>query len=76
MASKLIFKSLSELRAHLGSESVKKFVYILFTGNKSDDGSSWCPDCNDADPVITKALDALNPETAELITCYVGERAE
>lgn len=27
--------------------TTKPQVFVLFTGSKQDDGSSWCPDCND-----------------------------
>lgn len=31
-------------------------ITLLFTGSKLEDGTSWCPDCNEAEPVIEKCL--------------------
>ncbi len=77
MASKFVFKSLAQLRNHLGALDTKvtKYVYILFTGEKNlDDGSSWCPDCNVADTVIKGCLSELEAESSQFITCFVGDR--
>ncbi len=77
MAIQFIFKNLAQLRSHLGSldSQVTKHVYILFTGDKNlEDGSSWCPDCNVADPVIKGFLSDLDAECSQFITCFVGDR--
>ena len=77
MASQLVFKSIAQLRSHLSGvdTQVTKHVYILFTGDKNlEGGLSWCPDCNDADPVIKKNLEEINTESSIFITCFVGDR--
>ena len=43
-------------------------VLALFTGDKDDSGHSWCPDCNDAQPVIDAALARSPVESIVLIT--------
>ncbi len=49
-------------------------MFILFTGDKDENGVSWCPDCNVAEPVIKNNLDKLNENTDEFLTCFVGAR--
>ncbi|CAF0913449.1 unnamed protein product [Brachionus calyciflorus] len=75
MAKQSVFRGLQQLRSYLTSlEGSNKSIFILFTGDKNEqDGSSWCPDCNVADPVIHKSLNLLS-EDSEFITCYVGDR--
>ena len=47
MAKQLTLNGLKELRSYLNNVDLKKTVFILFTGNKTEsNGSSWCPDCN------------------------------
>ncbi|GKT23581.1 hypothetical protein ADUPG1_012472 [Aduncisulcus paluster] len=46
-----------------------KLVFALFTGEKAADGSSWCPDCVRADPIIKKHLETL-PDVC-LLECAV-----
>lgn len=41
------------LAAHAGKEAK---LLVLFTGASDSSGVSWCPDCNDAKPVIEDAL--------------------
>lgn len=48
-------------------------VNVYFTGDKVD-GVSWCPDCNDAEPHVRKAL-SLAPENSYFIYVEVGDRA-
>ena len=76
MVSQFVFRSLAELTTHLKSvdTNITKFVYILFTGNKNEDGVSWCPQCTDADPVIQEYVKDLDAETSQFITCYTGDR--
>jgi len=45
-------------------------LFTLFTGSVNDDGKSWCPDCNDAHPVIEEALNDA-PECSCVITVYI-----
>lgn len=53
---------------------------VLFTGSKDEAGVSWCPDCNVADPILSRCLDnyeAQLPDDAAktvFVTAYVGER--
>ncbi|XP_013778749.1 thioredoxin domain-containing protein 17-like [Limulus polyphemus] len=49
-------------------------IFILFTGSKSSDGKSWCPDCVLAEPVIEEALKFADEEVV-FIVCEVGSRA-
>merc|ERR1712168_225533 len=51
-----------------------KTVYALFSGSKSAEGKSWCPDCVTAEPVVYGGLSDA-PEEAVFIYCGVGERA-
>lgn len=74
MAKQTVLKGLGELRGYLSKlENSKNSVFILFTGAKDDQGKSWCPDCNVADPVIDNNLKYLK-QNSEFITCYVGDR--
>lgn len=67
-------KGLAELLETLKGLKTQEDVFILFTGSKDDSGKSWCPDCNDADPVIKNGL--KNAQDGSLfITCDVGERS-
>ncbi|CAG9760020.1 unnamed protein product [Ceutorhynchus assimilis] len=50
-------------------------AYVYFTGNKDSSGQSWCPDCNNAWPVVMGVLDAL-PDNHPLVIVEVGEREE
>ncbi|NP_001089800.1 thioredoxin domain containing 17 S homeolog [Xenopus laevis] len=58
-------------------ETVKKYkgkqVFAYFSGNKNDEGVSWCPDCVKAEPVVRGELKSL-PEGSVFIYCQVGER--
>lgn len=44
---------------HSFSEAGKRPLFVLIVGAKGDDGMSWCPDCNVADPIIQKGLQEL-----------------
>jgi hypothetical protein len=47
MAKQTLVNGLSQLRTYLNSiQASKKPVFILFTGDKDENGISWCPDCN------------------------------
>jgi hypothetical protein len=47
MAKQLALSGLKELRSYLNTVDLKKSVFILFTGDKTEsNGKSWCPDCN------------------------------
>ncbi|KAL8610831.1 hypothetical protein ACOMHN_056686 [Nucella lapillus] len=55
-------------------EHKAKTVFALFSGSKDSNGSSWCPDCVVAEPVIAKML-SFAPKDAVLIHCGVGKGA-
>ncbi|KAH3891335.1 thioredoxin domain-containing protein 17-like [Dreissena polymorpha] len=54
-------------------ENKDKTLFALFSGSAGADGSSWCPDCVEADPVINSSLSKL-PKDAIFIHCGVGDR--
>uniref|UniRef100_A0A6B2E8J9 Thioredoxin domain-containing protein 17 n=1 Tax=Phlebotomus kandelakii TaxID=1109342 RepID=A0A6B2E8J9_9DIPT len=47
-------------------------VNVYFSGSKVD-GVSWCPDCNEAEPHVRKALH-LAPEKSYFLYVDIGER--
>ncbi|GAB0100481.1 Thioredoxin domain-containing protein 17 [Sergentomyia squamirostris] len=49
-------------------------INVYFTGSKDEKGVSWCPDCNEAEPSVRKALDKA-PENSHFIYVDVGDRA-
>ncbi|KAK9732313.1 Eukaryotic protein of unknown function (DUF953) [Popillia japonica] len=49
-------------------------VYILFSGSKSEDGQSWCPDCVRAKPVVEDAL-KYTDENSQFVYVEVGDRS-
>ncbi|XP_001513772.1 thioredoxin domain-containing protein 17 [Ornithorhynchus anatinus] len=51
-----------------------KTVFVYFTGSKSADGRSWCPDCEQAEPIVREALKNI-PAGAVFIYCQVGDRS-
>ena len=54
-----------------------KDVIALFTGNKTENGKSWCPDCVVADPVIESSLEKLkNNDNFVFLTVPVGTLPE
>jgi thiol-disulfide isomerase/thioredoxin len=50
-----------------------KIIFVLFSGSKSSDGKSWCPDCVSAEPVIHSQLEKA-PADSIFIHCSVGDR--
>ncbi|XP_028662470.1 thioredoxin domain-containing protein 17 [Erpetoichthys calabaricus] len=54
-------------------EHEDKNVFVYFTGNKNEQGVSWCPDCVKAEPVVRSQMEYL-PEDSIFIFCQVGER--
>ncbi|KAI4503713.1 hypothetical protein M0802_001116 [Mischocyttarus mexicanus] len=49
-------------------------VFVLYTGEKLENGQSWCPDCVEAEPSIEAALKIL-PEKSYFVEVQVGDRA-
>ncbi|XP_030632749.1 thioredoxin domain-containing protein 17 [Chanos chanos] len=56
------------------SERDGKDIFVYFSGNKDDQGKSWCPDCVKAEPVVRGELNHL-PDGSVFIYCQVGERS-
>ncbi|XP_037942323.1 thioredoxin domain-containing protein 17-like [Teleopsis dalmanni] len=54
------------------SKNSKTQINIYFTGEKMD-GVSWCPDCNDAEPEVKKALQFAEAESV-FVEVDVGNR--
>lgn len=48
-------------------------VFIYFTGSKVENGTSWCPDCNVAEPILREAI-LKCPDNAHFIYVDVGDR--
>ncbi|XP_038054847.1 thioredoxin domain-containing protein 17-like [Patiria miniata] len=74
MVVKETTKGLAECLATIEKHEGKGLVFILFCGDKDASGNSWCPDCVDAEPVVTAGL-ASAPDDAVFIYCCVGDRA-
>ncbi|KAI3383726.1 hypothetical protein SNEBB_005564 [Seison nebaliae] len=53
----------------------KEHIFNYFTSTKNSDGSSWCPDCVKAEPIILKQIEELHSNSV-LIYCRVGNRDE
>ncbi|XP_033027358.1 thioredoxin domain-containing protein 17 [Lacerta agilis] len=50
-------------------------IFAYFSGTKDpQSGTSWCPDCVTAEPIVRGELKYL-PEGSVFIYCQVGERA-
>uniref|UniRef100_A0A182JZJ1 Thioredoxin domain-containing protein 17 n=1 Tax=Anopheles christyi TaxID=43041 RepID=A0A182JZJ1_9DIPT len=49
-------------------------INILFTGEKLENGLSWCGDCVEAAPFIEKAVEMNAPENSHFIYVDVGDR--
>lgn len=73
------YDELLQLLDKVNRNEIKKTL-LLFTGSKASNGLSWCPDCNDADPVIKQCLatyEETQPADAAqtlFVTVVVGER--
>ncbi|XP_051847457.1 thioredoxin domain-containing protein 17 [Antechinus flavipes] len=50
-----------------------KTIFVYFTGDKDAEGRSWCPDCEEAEPVVLEGRKHI-PENAVFIYCQVGDR--
>ncbi|MBA3684486.1 MAG: DUF953 domain-containing protein [Planctomycetes bacterium] len=49
-------------------------LFLFFGSEDPQTGSSWCPDCVTADPVLRRACTTLRPDLV-LHECPVGERS-
>ncbi|KAI7800650.1 putative thioredoxin domain-containing protein 17 [Triplophysa rosa] len=55
------------------SERKGKDIFAYFSGDKDEQGKSWCPDCVKAEPVVRREMSHL-PEGSVFIYCQVGDR--
>lgn len=62
--------SLASLCAGQGSA-----LYLFFGSEDPTTGTSWCPDCVIADPILRRACTTLRPDLV-LYECPVGLRSE
>ena len=60
MATRVLAKTLPELEAAIAAHCASGRVFVLFSG---DGSPSWCPDCNDAHPVIEAAFAGASAAT-------------
>ncbi|EGD75379.1 thioredoxin domain-containing protein 17 [Salpingoeca rosetta] len=51
-----------------------KLAVVLCTGDDDESGSSWCPDCVAAKPVVDKVLKEHGGDHVVLVVCKVGDR--
>jgi hypothetical protein len=42
-------------------------IFLLFTGEKSSGGKSWCPDCTRSEPIILTSLEEFCPDAVLLV---------
>ena len=51
--TKLVALNAAEYASHFAAAAAGgKPVFALFTGSAAEDGRSWCPDCEDAKPLL------------------------
>ncbi|CAD7092940.1 unnamed protein product [Hermetia illucens] len=50
-------------------------VNMYFSGSKDERGSSWCPDCVRAEPVVKEAVAKYASDDAKFVYIDVGDRA-
>ncbi|XP_013398308.1 thioredoxin domain-containing protein 17-like [Lingula anatina] len=55
------------------TEHKGKLVFALFSSSKDGAGSSWCPDCVKAEPVVKECMKFV-PDEAVFIECGVGDK--
>uniref|UniRef100_UPI0035901D9E thioredoxin domain-containing protein 17 isoform X4 n=1 Tax=Myxine glutinosa TaxID=7769 RepID=UPI0035901D9E len=58
---------------HQVQERSKQTLFVYFCSSKGADGTSWCPDCVEAEPVVQAELQNL-PAGSTFIYCQVGDR--
>ena len=78
MVHEIVVNGYEELKTQMESlreneETKSKQIFVLYTGDKTESGKSWCPDCVDAEPVIKCNLGLLD-DNSVFITCFVGDR--
>lgn len=50
-------------------------TFVLFSGDKDENGKSWCPDCVQAEPYInTKVIPYCQTNNLKFFYCPVGKR--
>nr|XP_026695959.1 thioredoxin domain-containing protein 17-like [Ciona intestinalis] len=53
-----------------------KIIICLFTGDKDENGKSWCPDCVTSEPIVRKSLELIKDDDSFVfVYCSVGGRA-
>ncbi|KAA0198877.1 DUF953 domain containing protein, partial [Fasciolopsis buskii] len=55
------------------AEHYGKRLFVHFIGTLAPDGSQWCPDCREVDPLVKMALRDL-PSNGVFLTVQVGDR--
>ena len=61
-------KTIAELKNSGGD------VFVMFSGSKDSNGTSWCPDCVTAEPVVNECLSSL-PDDSHYLYVGVGDRS-
>ena len=55
-----------------------KNLFVFLTGEKKEDGSSWCPDCNVVAPTLEAELNKRDDIHLLIVTCkreqYMGNQ--
>uniref|UniRef100_T1PAM7 Thioredoxin domain-containing protein 17 n=1 Tax=Musca domestica TaxID=7370 RepID=T1PAM7_MUSDO len=51
-----------------------KKLFVYFTGEKDENGVSWCPDCNVAGPKVEAAVKEFADDDSVFLTVDVGNR--
>ncbi|KAI2806392.1 hypothetical protein RDWZM_006640 [Blomia tropicalis] len=70
----LTANSLLELDQFVKEYDSTKTIVLLFTGTKTENGKSWCPDCVVADPIVESVVDQLKSDDGIVfITVPVGD---
>lgn len=65
-------KLIGELEEEKASEE-NFFIHILFIGDKGEDGNSWCPYCETAEPIINESLKVAS-ESSHFVVVSVGDK--
>merc|ERR1711991_36432 len=58
----LFNKTMADLKDH-------KEVFVFLTGEKTAEGVSWCPDCNQVSPTLQQTLNARPQAQLVLVSC-------
>ncbi|CAG0881337.1 unnamed protein product [Cyprideis torosa] len=75
---RLVARGYAAFKELIEKHGSKANLFLFFSGGKTEQGKSWCPDCNVAEPVVNKVLDECSselPEGAVFIYVDVGDRS-